>query len=292
MNGRSILVTGATGFLGREVVRQAISRHDGVIVFVRRSSNLAELPSAGISVRYGDLNDRESLAQALRGVDVLLNLASLGKGHAPNIVGAAQDAGVPRAVFISTTAIFTTLDPSSKAERIRAEDLIRASGLDYTILRPTMIYGTGRDRNMARLVRFVQRSPVIPIVGHGQCLQQPVHVTDVARASLDVLDSPSTSRKEYNIPGARPVTYEEVIRTVAFYMGKRPLILRLPITPAIKLLEWATAAGLRFPVSAEQVRRLNEDKAFDYSDARRDFGYRPLDFAEGVKLELRDMGFA
>lgn len=287
---RTILITGATGFLGREVVRQAASRELDIVLFARLSSDLSRLPAVPYEVRYGDLEDESSLAAALDGIDALVNLASLGKGHAANIVSAARRAAVSRAVFISTTAIFTTLDAPSKAERVRAEHLIQSSELNYTILRPTMIYGTGRDRNMARLVRLVQKSPVIPVLGSGRYLQQPVYVSDVAKAALDVLDHPNTVRREYNVSGARPLPYSEVITTVAGHLGKRRYLAKVPARPVFKTLELLARLGLRLPVTAEQVRRLNEDKAFDHSDATRDFGYRPLDFSEGMKRQLIEMG--
>jgi uncharacterized protein YbjT (DUF2867 family) len=289
---KPMLITGATGFLGREVVRQALERGLEFAVFSRPTSDLRGLPAGDYEVRRGDLGDEASLMDALKGIDTLLNLASLGHGHVDAIAAAATKGDVRRAVFISTTAIFTTLDAPSKAERTRAEDVIRSSGLGYTILRPTMIFGTSRDRNMARLVRLVKRWPVIPVLGSGLYLQQPVYVGDVATASLDVLQHDGTLRKAYDVSGARPLTYEDVIQTVARLLGVRRRLLRIPAGPTIAALEAAARLGLRLPIKAEQVERLNEDKAFDHSQATRDFGYRPLTFEAGMRLQLREMGLA
>src|SRR5207244_6121463 len=114
-----------------------------------------------------DLADARSLTEALKGADSLINVASLGFGHAPSIVGSAIAAGIRRAVFISTTAVETTLSASTKSVRLAAEEIIRNSGLAYTILRPTMIYGTSRDRNICRLIRYVNRWPIIPVFVDG-----------------------------------------------------------------------------------------------------------------------------
>src|SRR5205814_8821341 len=108
-------------------------------------------------------------------------------GHAPALVATARAAGIERAVFISTTAIFTALNAPSKAVRVAAEKTIGESGLRATILRPTMIYGSARDRNMARLIRYLRRWPVIAVAGSGVHLQQPIYVDDVARAVADAL---------------------------------------------------------------------------------------------------------
>ena len=112
-----VLVTGATGFTGSYVVPLLLQQDAQVRCLVRTSSDTSVLPVSRIELAYGDLENRTSIEQALHGIDVLVNIASLGFGHAPNIVNAAVAAGVQRAIFISTTAIFTTLNATSKSVR-------------------------------------------------------------------------------------------------------------------------------------------------------------------------------
>lgn len=284
-----VLVTGATGFTGGHVVPLLHERGVQVRCFVRPSSTTTALP-VGVELAHGDLADQDSLTAALQGVDALVNIASLGFGHAPNIVGAALAAGVRRAIFISTTAIFTSLNAPSKSVRLAAEATVRDSGLAYTILRPTMIYGTSRDRNMCRLVRFIQRSPIIPIAGSGKCLQQPVYVADVAAAVVQALGAEQAAGKAYNISGAEPLTYNQVVDTVAKLSGRRVCKLHLPARPLVRVLSVLERLSLPSPIKAEQILRLNEDKAFDSDAAARDFGYQPMPFHEGIRLELEEMG--
>ena len=137
----------------------------------------------------GNLGDFTALTDAMQGAQILVNIASIGFGHAPSIVKAAKAAGIKRTVFISTTAIYTTLNTKSKQVRLDAEKTIADSGLAYTVLRPTMIYGSSRDRNMSRLIRYLKRHRLIPIFGNGEYLQQPVYVQDVARAVVRSLHS-------------------------------------------------------------------------------------------------------
>ena len=124
------------------------------------------------------------------------------------------------AVFVSTTAIFTQLNAGSKVVRQAAEAAITSSGLDTTILRPTMIYGTPGDRNMIRLVRWLERWPVLPVFGSGRSLQQPVHVSDVAWAVVQVLETPATIGRQFNISGAAPLTYNDVVRLISQALGR------------------------------------------------------------------------
>lgn len=280
-----VLVTGATGFTGSHTVPLLMQHGYEVRCFVRPTSDRSRLPQ-GIDMAEGTLDDRESLESALEGVDALVNIASLGFGHAPNIVQACHHAGIKRGIFISSTAIFTKVDAPSKPRRKAGEDAVLNSGLDYTVLRPTMIYGTDRDRNMIRLVRYVQRFPLLPIFGTGNYLQQPIHVDDVAMAIVQCLQQPTTIGKAYNIAGQKALSYNEVIDTVSRELGKNILKLHIPtglVVPPLKLIE---STGLRLPLKAEQIQRLNEDKAFAYDEAAADFDFQPRDFATGIAQEI------
>lgn len=285
-----VLVTGATGFTGSYVVPLLLKQGAQVRCLVRASSNTGTLPIGQLELVKGDLDDRASLELALHGTDALVNVASLGFGHAPNIVNAAVAAGVKRAVFISTTAIFTTLNAPSKTVRLAAEETVRKSGLRYTILRPTMIYGSSRDRNMCRLIRYLRRWPVIPVFGAGEHLQQPVYVEDLAAAIVQSLLSERAVGRAYNIAGAAPLTYNRIIDIICEIMGRRVRKVHLPVAPFVSALTGLERLALRLPVKAEQISRLNEDKAFDPAEAIEDFGYSPRSFETGIRMELREMG--
>lgn len=284
-----VLVTGATGFTGSYVVPLLLQQGADVRCLVRMSSNTSLLPTDKIELTYGDLEDQVSIEQALEGIDVLVNIASLGFGHAPHIVNAAITTHVQRAIFISTTAIFTSLNAPSKSVRLAAEKTVCESGLAYTILRPTMIYGSSRDRNMCRLIRYLQRWRAIPIFGNGEYLQQPVYVGDVATAVIQCLAKEQTVNESYNISGATALTYNQVIDTVCTLMKREVRKIHLPVAPVVAMLTAWERFSLPTPIKAEQILRLNEHKAFDYDDATKDFGYQPHSFAEGISLELEEM---
>ena len=281
-----VCVTGATGFTGSRVVPLLLKSGYEVRCLYRASSDRSILSLPEIEWATGDLSDTSALTAAMQGTDVLVNVASLGFGHAESIVSAAQKAGIQRAIFISTTAIFTKLNARSKTVRVAAELAIETSGLKYTILRPTMIYGSPRDRNMWRLIRFIHYSPIVPIFGDGKYLQQPIQVDDVAVAILACLKSDKTIGKAYNIAGKYPLTYNEVIDTIAREMNKRVWKIHVPSKPVVSLLGLFERLRIPFPIKAEQILRLNENKDFSYAEAQRDFGFSPLSFEEGINLEL------
>lgn len=281
-----ILVTGGSGFLGTHVL-EVLATSDHEVRALARSHAAAEaVRNRGAVPVTGDLDDLESIDAAFRAseADVLLNIASLGFGHGPAIVAAAEEAGITRAVFVSTTALFTNLNAPSKAVRTAAEDAIRASGLDWTIVRPTMIYGTPRDRNLWRLLRLLRRTPVVPLPGANK-LHQPVHVADLAQAVVAAVERDSAIGKEYDLAGPEPTTLRDLVERSADAVGRQARVIPVPASPIVRALTMFEGTGRRLPISAEQVARLTEDKAFDISAARADLGFDPRPFAEGIAQE-------
>lgn len=283
-----ILLTGATGFLGGHVLEELIKRGHKVTCFVRKTSDVNIIKKMNVKYIYGDLDDFSSICEALKGINVLINIASLGFGHAPNIINACEEMNVKRSIFVSTTGIFTKLNPNSKAIRIEAERLIKESNLDFTIIRPTMIYGTPKDRNMWRLVKYLKRFSVIPIFGDGNHLQQPVYVKDLTDIIIKVYENDVSIKKIYNVSGAEALTYNEVIDITARALGKKVVKIHIPMKLSYYLLKVYERISKKPKLKAEQVLRLNENKDFSHKEARIDLGFNPLSFEEGIKLEIEN----
>ncbi len=246
----------------------------------------------GVETRTGDLADPRALERALQGVHTVVYCASMGFGHVPPLVRQLETAGVRRAVFVSTTAIFTTLPARSRALRLEAEAAVQASALAWTILRPTMIYGSARDRNVSRLLCFLRWSPVYPLVGDGRALHQPIYVDDLADAVVAALASAATVGRAYNLAGAEPLPYADLVCTAARAVGRQVRLARVPLRVALAAAWASTRLPIPRPITPEQVLRLAEDKAFDYSAAVGDFGFRTRSFADGVRLEAASLGLA
>lgn len=286
----TILVTGATGFTGRRAVPMLVERGFKVRCLVRPQTEARWLNSLDVEMVRGDLALPESLPRAFAGASGLVSIAPLDTGYADAIVDAAVTHGVERAVFVGSTQMFTRLNATSLATRLAAERRIADSGLWYTILRPTMIYGGAEDRNISRLIRYLKRWPVLFVPGPGTYLVQPIHVDDVARAIADAYQEPGAVGRSYNISGGAPLTFNRLVDTIAAILGRKILKVHLPADALIVLLQRAEAAGIRFFLRAEQLQRLNEDKAFDHAAAARDFGFTALPFEEGVRREIAVMG--
>jgi uncharacterized protein YbjT (DUF2867 family) len=291
-----LLITGGSGFLGRHLLAEARRRGHDCVALARSPQSAAAVKVLGAEPVRGDLDDAAALPALMAAAkcDALVNLASLGFGHAPAIVAAAESAGLDRSVFVSTTAVTTTLAARSKTVRLAAEERIRTSSLQWTILRPTMIYGAAGDRNLSRLLPLLRRVPVLPVPGGGGRLQQPVHVTDLAAAVLNAVQRPETAGRVYDVAGPEPLTFAALLRDSADATGHQVRLVPVPLGPVIAATRGyerlARQLGRQPRIRAEQWQRLAEDKAFMIDDAVRDLGYAPRSFTAGIRAEATALG--
>ena len=285
-------VTGGSGFLGGCVIPRLLAAGHEPSALARTNVAADRVAALGAKPVLGDLGDPASVDAAFleSGAEALVNLASLGFGHAPTIVAAAEEAGLKRAVFVSTTSIFTRLPTASKPVRVAAEETIKTSLLDWTIVRPTMIYGLPGDRNMARLLRGLRRLPTLPLPGGGTGLQQPVHVDDLAAAIVTALGRPESLHKAYDLAGPEPMTLRAVIQQAAAAIDRRPRLVSVPLGPAVAAVRLYERVAPSPRLKSEQLARLAEDKVVDIGPARADLGFAPRSFADGIRAEAALLG--
>jgi uncharacterized protein YbjT (DUF2867 family) len=286
-----ILLTGATSFPGLALLERLLEKNHEVRCLVRPDSpNLSRLNPGKVELFHGDAGDEASLIRALSGMEAVAHVAGL--TFAPVVAAAMRRTGVERLMAVGSTSVHSAYEPRSD-HRKAMEEVVRGSGLAWTVARPTMIYGSELDRNMRHLLRFLDRSPVFPLFGAGTNLWQPVHHKDLALGLLAALELPEAAGRSYDLPGAAPLTFRDLISTAAGALGRKPRIVRLPLEPVRHALALAERARIPLPIKAEQVLRLREDKAHPYDEAREELGYAPRPFHEGIALEvsrLREVG--
>jgi nucleoside-diphosphate-sugar epimerase len=273
-----ILVTGATGYVGRFLVRRLVEQGKAVRCLVRPSSDCRGLERGKVELCIGDLEKPESLGQALAGARIILHLAHI--RLAPPLLERAE-AGLERAVLVSSLRRFSRV-PSASVEQVQeAEERLRRLERPWVLVRPSMIYGPGDDRNIARLAAWLRQNRFFPVFGSGRHLQQPVFVEDVVAGVLAATERPQALGKCYALAGREALTYEALIDAVAAAVGARPIKVHVPVWLALAGIEVLKRLGLG--LEGEQILRLQEDKVFSIEEARRDLGYEPLSFAEGLE---------
>jgi uncharacterized protein YbjT (DUF2867 family) len=217
----------------------------------------------------------------------------------PDYISLLEAQGARRVVVLSSTSRFTKDDSSDPQEQAIALRLAEAEaqvqawaqshGVEWVILRPTLIYGLGRDKNISEIARFIRRFGFFPLFGKATGLRQPVHSADVAAACVAALQMPGNANQAYNISGGESLRYSDMVVRIFAAVGRRPRLLTVPLW----IFRLATAEMRLLPRyrqwSFAMAERMNRDLVFDHSDAVRDFGFNPRAFAlapEDVQLRL------
>ena len=199
-----------------------------------------------------------------------------------------EAAGARRIVVLSSTSRFTKVGSSDTAEQANAAQLIAGEarlqawaasrGIEWVILRPTLIYGHGRDRNITEIARLVRRFGFFPLLGKAAGLRQPVHADDVASACAAALLSSAASNCAYNLSGGEVLPYREMVVRIFAAMHRRPRLVMIPLD-AFRLAIRCLRCMPRYRHwSPAMVERMNRDMVFDHADAARDLNFSPRPF--------------
>ncbi len=196
--------------------------------------------------------------------------------------------GVSRIVVLSSTSRFTKVDSSDQNEYNTAVKLAEgeknlrlwaeSNGIEWIILRPTLIYGLGKDKNISEIARFIRRFGFFPLLGRATGLRQPVHAEDVATACATALVSPGVANHAYNLSGGETLSYREMIGRVFVALNRREHLFTVP-----QGIFWFALACLRLLPryrhwSAAMAERMNQDLVFDHKEASRDLNFAPRPF--------------
>lgn len=277
-----LLVTGASSAIGEYLLPRLAGAGYGVVALSR-----VPQPTAGpVNWLLGDLTD-EALALPLQEIEALIHLAPIWllPGWLEKI---RSRTGLRRLIAFSSTSRWSKMESASPGERQLARTLAAAEaeviawsekhGVSWTILRPTLIYGAGRDRNVCALARWIRQWRVFPLLGEGGGRRQPVHAEDLAAACVQVLAAPRAAARSYDLSGGETLTYREMVGRIfdALHMQRR--FLTVPEWLALSFLRLLGRVPGWGGVSPEAVRRMGSDLCFDHGQAAEDFGYRPRPF--------------
>ncbi|MFJ1813957.1 NAD-dependent epimerase/dehydratase family protein [Staphylococcus saprophyticus] len=289
-----LLITGANGHSGRIFLENLEKEHpkkfDEVNIVVRKNNLDDFITNSTLNIvkHQGDLNDYEFVNKITQDIDVILHIAGIQTSKI--LFEKSVQNKVNWIIAIHTTGRYSKFK-SASAEYIEIEDqlLELREKINITILRPTMIYGSKRDKNMNRLIKFIDRFPIYPIFGNGNNLMQPVNAKDLARSYIQVIEkSEATKNENYNLSGKYPEKYKNLINTVSKYLNKKVIVIKLPIFLSYYLVKFSRNIIPKFPLNEEQVLRMKEDKDFTHLKATEDFGYNPMSFEEGIKEEINE----
>jgi NADH dehydrogenase len=294
-----VFVTGGTGFVGRALIQALRAEGHVVRCLVRRGSEHDLRGFEAIERVEGDVLARASLDEAMSGCDAVVHLVGIIREHPArgitverlhvdatlNILAAATTVGVRRLLHMS--ALGARPDARARYHRTkwRAEEAVRSSGLDWTIFRPSIIYGP-EDGFVTTLARVVRRLPVVPVIGSGNTRLQPVPVQTVAEGFARALDQAASVAQTYEVGGPDPHTLNEIIDLLGEILKRRKVRkVHVPF-PLVRRLAVVLQGLPFFPVTTDQLLMLEEDNVCDPTPFYRAFGLSPVPLAKGLERML------
>ncbi|PKB83235.1 MAG: hypothetical protein BZY88_02790 [SAR202 cluster bacterium Io17-Chloro-G9] len=281
-----VLVTGATGFLGRRVVQHLLDHHHSVRCLVHTPGGERIFEDRSLDIYYGNVSDPEALSEALQGVDAVIHLVAIirqrrgatfdaiNRQGTANVAAAAKQSTVKHFIHVSANGV--TNDSSYKYlySKLQGEQEVISSGLSYTIFRPALMYGRG-DEFLNTLAGLTRILPVVPVVGSGRNRFQPIDVDDVARSLVLAVDRQDLKGKILEIGGPEQLSYNDILAAVARTLGKRRWRLHLPVwlmylaTLVIQIVQPRPA------ITTEQLRMVTRRNVSEFGVVEQTFGFTP-----------------
>lgn len=289
-----ILVTGATGFVGQALVRRLSDEGREVACLIRPSSMERRIPGANFLAITGTVEEPEALGEAMCGVKTVIHLVAVRQEWEDesfqtvnvqgtrNVIGAAVAAGVRQIIYLSIIGAERSLAFPLLSSKGEAENLVRKSGLDHTILRSSLIFGPG-DSFTAILAMLLKVIPLFfPVPGDGHTRFQPIHVEDVARCLAGCIANPHTLGQTVAVGGPRHYSYNEILGIVMRVLGVRRKLIHLRMPTMRKLVGFTERWFPNPPVSVAQLDLFSIDNTADLLSVPRNFGFEPHRFADSL----------
>ncbi len=294
-----VFVTGGTGFVGRSVIRALLANGFLVRCLVRPGSEPDLKGFESIDRVPGDVLRPDVLVASAEGCAAVIHLVGiirerptrgvtferLHRQATVNMLGVAKSAGIKR--YVQMSALGTRSGARSRYHQTKwqAEEAVRASGLGWTIFRPSIIFGRG-DEFVSLLARITRRLPVVPVLGDGQYRLQPIPVEQVAEGFARALRGTGSVGQTYEVGGPTAYRFVEILDLIGAAVG-RPRVRKIhaplgAVKLATRLLQWLPL----YPITMDQLSMLEEENVTESSRFFADFGITPEPLADGLRRML------
>ncbi|MBU3907278.1 MAG: NAD-dependent epimerase/dehydratase family protein [Nanoarchaeota archaeon] len=285
----NILITGGTGFVGSNLVnllrhkegysinvlsQQSISSKDGFV-----SNNILEEDQ----IIIGDLLNYNDAEKATNNIDIVIHLA-YSKNYpenlvmAENLINACRKNKVKKIILLSSMSAKRSHPDEYGKNKLEIENMIKKSGINYTILRPSIIYGKG-GKSFDFMIELINKVPFFtPIIGSGKYWIMPVHKDDVIKAVEKTINNKITDKKEYDLPGRDKIYFVDLINLLKKEKRIGKINIHIPIM-------FCKVISMILPkvLSKENIRNLTESSLADMCLAEKDLDYKPISLKEGLK---------
>lgn len=304
--GTNIFIAGGTGFIGQHLLTALKNEGYKARCLVRTKARAAGCMDSGSEAVVGDITDRASLKGALNSIDMVIHLVGIieDKGDmtfervhvegTSNLVDEAKKAGVRR--FFYQSALGASLTSSSRYQKTKAEaeEIVKASGIPYTIFRPSLVIGE-KDGFTGKLRELVTLGPIVPVPGNGNARFQPIYIDDWVKCFMNIFpDASRITNQEsriYEFGGPEQLTYNELATQLMDEMGIKKSIIHMPMMLAKAGVPFMGISrmlgglfGRKIPtVTAEQLELLGKDNICDLNSVETLFGFKPITYKEALR---------
>lgn len=275
MKKTNLFITGGSGFVGKNLVKQIDNKNNySYSILSRRKTEHKDFV-------LGDLMDLDSLDKIIKKNDVVIHLA-LSKNYPENIImsknllNICRNKKIKKIILLSSMAAKRNYpDEYGKTKKL-IEEQVKKSGLNYTILRPPMIYGKG-STGFNFIIGYLKKIPFLtPIIGNGKYIVIPVNVDDVIKTIIVCIENKKTDKKEYDIVGGEKMYFIDLVNQLKKELKIKKPNIHLPIF-FCKMI----ATVLPQAISKDKIKNLTQGSLADIEPAKRDFGYNPRKLPKG-----------
>jgi uncharacterized protein YbjT (DUF2867 family) len=296
MKEEIIGVTGGTGFVGGSIVKKLLEEKWNVRCLVRKPADAKDLKKQGVEIYKGDVTDKSSIDESffrdlidvihLVGIIKEVDNQTFEKVHfegTKNVVDLAKEAGIKKLIHMSALGTRPNARSRYHSTKWKAEEYLRKSELNYTIFRPSIIFGPN-DGFINTFIQIIKLSPLIPVLKGGKL--QPIYVEDVAHCFVQALSNPKTDRRTFELGGSKKLTLEEIIKIIMKVLDVERILIPIPtllMYPPAFLFQNVLRNP---PITLDQLKMLEEDNTCDMKEALGVFSFSPLPLEEGLKEYL------
>lgn len=293
-----VFLTGGAGFVGSHLLLKLKEYGHNVKVLTRRETMRSEIYQRGGEAVIGDIKEPDPWENQLEGCEAIVNLIGIIKETSSEtfdeshhlataqLISLAKKKGIPK--FLQMSALGTRESASSRyyQSKFKAEEVLKASGLNYIIYRPSIIFGP-RDGFINLLADMIRRAPVVPVIGDGEYKMQPVSVHNVAECFVRGLEKEEVLNQTFEIGGPGVLTYNRLLDEIMDALGVDKSKIHLPeavMKPMASLMELVLTNPL---ITREQMTMLLEDNVCDSSRAVEAFGLNLIPLSLGIREYIK-----
>ena len=297
-----IVVTGASGMLGQNVVLLLTEQGYSNIVAIDKhieNSKTLEILNPSVKVVTADLATHGEWENELKGATVILILhAQITSLYAEEfivnnvestkiVLEVIKKYNIPYIVHVSSSVVISVSDDDYTRTKKTQEELVMSSGVEYTVIRPPLMFGWFDKKHFGYLSRFMEQTPVFPIPGNGKFLRQPLYGRDVARVIISAMEK-KFNNKIYNVIGYEEVDYIDIVREIKKVKGLKTWILKIPYSLFYLLMKVYAIFSKKPPFTTSQLKALTAGDYFKSDSWQEDFDVKQTPFKVAIKETFTD----